>query len=72
MIDSIVLSLDTFKECKPVYEQYHKIHFKKSKEKFRQEHPEIAKFEKARAVLSKHPEAKTTTVKELKKSVRPL
>ena len=67
MIDSIVLSLDTFKECKPVYEQYHKIHFKKSKEKFRQEHPEIAKFEKARAVLSKHPEAKTTTVKELKK-----
>ena len=66
-IDSIVLSLDTFKECKPIYEQYQKIYFKKSKEKFRQEHPEVAKFEKARAVLSKHPEAKTTTAKELKK-----
>lgn len=66
-IDSIVLSLDTFKECKPIYEQYQKIYFKKSKEKFRQEHPEVAKFEKARAVLSKHPEAKTATAKELKK-----
>ena len=66
-IDSIVLSLDTFKECKPIYEQYQKIYFKKFKEKFRQEHPEVAKFEKARAVLSKHPEAKTTTAKELKK-----
>ena len=66
-IDSIVLSLDTFKECKPIYEQYQKIYFKKFKEKFRQDHPEVAKFEKARAVLSKHPEAKTTTAKELKK-----
>lgn len=66
-IDSILLSLETYKECKPIYEQYQKIHFKKSKEKFRQEHPEVAKFEKARAVLSKHPEAKTTTAKELKK-----
>src|SRR5699024_971186 len=66
-IDSIVLSLDTFKECKPIYEQYQKIYFKKFKETFRQEHPEVAKFEKARAVLSKHPEAKTTTAKELKK-----
>ena len=66
-IDSIVLSLDTFKACKPVYEQYQKIYFKKAKEKFRQEHPEVAKFEKARTVLSKHPEAKTATVKELKK-----
>lgn len=66
-IDSIILSLDSYKECKPVYEQYQKIYFKKSKEKFRQEHPEVAKFEKARAVLSKYPEVKTTTAKELKK-----
>ena len=66
-IDSILLSLETYKECKPVYEQYQKIYFKKSKEKFKQEHPEIAKFERARAVLNKHPEAKTTTAKELKK-----
>ena len=66
-IDSILLSLDTYKECKPAYEQYQKIYFKKSKEKFKQEHPEIAKFERARAVLNKHPEAKTTTTKELKK-----
>lgn len=66
-IDSILLSLDTFKECKPIYEQYQKIFFKKSKEKFKQEHPEVAKFEKARAVLNKHPEVKTTTAKELKK-----
>lgn len=66
-IDSILLSLDTYKECKPIYEQYQKIYFKKSKEKFKQEHPEIAKFERARAVLTKHPEAKTTTAKELKK-----
>lgn len=34
-IDSILLSRDTLKECKPVYEQYQKIYFKKSKEKFR-------------------------------------
>lgn len=66
-IDTILLSLETYKECKPIYEQYQKIHFKKSKEKFKQEHPEVAKFERARAVLSKHPEAKTTTAKELKK-----
>ena len=66
-IDTILLSLETYKECKPIYEQYQKIHFKKSKEKFKQEHPEVAKFERARAVLNKHPEAKTTTAKELKK-----
>jgi hypothetical protein len=61
------LSLETYKECKPAYEQYQKIYFKKSKEKFKQEHPEIAKFERARAVLNKYSEAKTTTAKELKK-----
>jgi len=66
-IDTILLSLETYKECKPIYEQYQKIHFKKSKDKFKQEHPEVAKFERSRAVLSKHPEAKTTTAKELKK-----
>lgn len=66
-IDSILLSLATFKEYKPIYEQYQKTYFKKSKEKFRQEHPEVAKFEKARAVLNRYPEAKTTTAKELQK-----
>ncbi len=66
-IDSILLSLDTFKECKPIYEQYQKIYFKKSKEKFRQENPEVVRFEKARALLNKQPESKTVPSKELKK-----
>ena len=66
-IDTILLSLETYRECKPIYEQYKKIYFKKSKEKFKQEHPEVARFERARAILNKHPEAKTTTAKELRK-----
>lgn len=66
-IDSILLSRDTLKECKPVYEQYQKIYFKKSKEKFRQEHPEVVNFEKARAVLRRYPDDENTTTKELKK-----
>ena len=53
------------KECKPVYEKYQKIFFKKTKEKFKQEHPEVARYEKAAAYLAKHPDDKDSTQKEL-------
>ena len=38
--------------------------FKKTKEKFKQEHPEVAWYEKA-AYLAKHPDDKDSTQKEL-------
>ena len=53
------------KECKPVYEKYQKIFFKKTKEKFKQEHPEVARYAKATAYLAKHPDDKDSTQKEL-------
>ncbi|RHC55866.1 conjugal transfer protein, partial [Enterocloster bolteae] len=53
------------KECKPVYEKYQKIFFKKTKEKFKQEHPEVARYAKAAAYLAKHPDDKDSTQKEL-------
>ena len=46
------------KECKAVYEKYQKIFFKKTKEKFKQEHPEVARYAKAAAYLAKHPDDK--------------
>ena len=45
--------------------QYQKIFFKKTKEKFKLEHPEVARFEKASAYLAKHPDDKDSTKKEL-------
>ncbi len=39
--------------------------FKKTKEKFKQEHPEVARYEKAAAYLAKHPDDKDSTQKEL-------
>ena len=53
------------KECKPVYEKYQKIFFKKTKEKFNQEHPEVARYAKATAYLAKHPDDKDSTQKKL-------
>ena len=41
------------------------IFFKKTKEKFKQEHPEVARYEKAAAYLAKHPDDKDSTQKEL-------
>ena len=58
MIDGILASRTDCKECKPVYEKYQKIFFKKTKEKFKQEHPEVARYEKAAAYLAKHPDDK--------------
>ena len=52
-------------EHKPVYEKYQKIFFKKTKEKFKQEHPEVARYAKAAAYLAKHPDDKDSTQKEL-------
>ena len=37
--------------CKAVYEKYQKIFFKKTKEKFKLEHPEVARFEKALSLI---------------------
>ena len=39
--------------------------FKKTKEKFKQEHPEVARYAKAAAYLAKHPDDKDSTQKEL-------
>jgi len=66
VIDGILASRTDCKECKPVYEKYQKIFFKKTKEKFKQEHPEVTRYEKAAAYLAKHPDDKDSTQKELK------
>ena len=65
VIDRILASRTDCKECKPVYEKYQKIFFKKTKEKFKQEHPEVARYEKVAAYLAKHPDDKDSTQKEL-------
>ena len=65
VIDRILASRTDCKECKPVYEKYQKIFFKKTKEKFKQEHPEVARYEKAAAYLAKHPDDKDKTKNEL-------
>ena len=65
VIDGILASQTACKECKPVYEKYQKIFFKKTKEKFKQEHPEVARYAKATAYLAKHPDDKDSTQKEL-------
>ena len=65
VIDGILASRTACKECKPVYEKYQKIFFKKTKEKFKQEHPEVARYEKAAAYLAKHPDDKDSTQKKL-------
>ena len=65
VIDAILASRTDCKECKPVYEKYQKIFFKKTKEKFKQEHPEVARYAKAAAYLAKHPDDKDKTKNEL-------
>ena len=65
VIDGILAARTDCKECKPVYEKYKKIFFKKIKEKFKQEHPEVARYEKATAYLAKHPDDKDSTKKKL-------
>ena len=56
--------LDVYKR-QPVYEKYQKIFFKKTKEAFKQEHLEVARYEKAAAYLAKHPDDKDSTQKGL-------
>ena len=51
--------------CKPVYEKYEKIFFKKRKVNFNQEHQEVARYAKAAAYLAKHRDDKDTTQKKL-------
>ena len=65
VIDGLLASRTDCKECKPVYEKYQKIFFKKTKEKFNQEHPEVARYAKAASYLAKHPDDKDSTQKEL-------
>ena len=65
VIDGILASRTDCKECKAVYEKYQKIFFKKIKGKFKQEHPEVARYEKAADYLAKHPDDKDSTQKEL-------
>jgi len=65
VIDRLLASRTDCKEYKPVHEKYQKIFFKKTKEKFKQEHPEVARYEKAAAYLAKHPDDKDKTKKEL-------
>ena len=72
VIDGILASRTDCKECKPVYEKYQKIFFKKTKEKFKQEHPEVARYAKATAYLAKHPDDKDSTQKELQQELETL
>ena len=65
VIDGLLSARIDCKECKPVYEKYQKLFFKKTKETFKQEHPEVARYEKAAAHLAKHPDDKDSTQKEL-------
>ena len=65
VIDGILSARTDCKECKPVYEKYQKIFFKKTKETFKQEYPEVARYEKAAAYLAKHPDDKDSTRNEL-------
>lgn len=65
VIDGILASRTDCKECKAVYEKYQKIFFKKTKEKFKQEHPEVARYEKAADYLAKRPDDKDKTKNEL-------
>ena len=60
VIDGILASRTDCKECKPVYEKYQKIFFKKTKGKFKQEHPEVARYEKAATTL---PSTRTIRIK---------
>lgn len=68
VIDGILASRTDCKECKLVYEKYQKIFFKKTKEKFKQEHPEVARYEKAAAYLAKHPDDKDSTQRSCNRS----
>ena len=65
VIEGLLSARTDCKECKPVYEKYQKIFFKKTKEKFNQEHPEVARYAKAAAYLAKHPDDKDSTQKKL-------
>ena len=65
VIDGILASRTDCKECKAIYEKYQKIFFKKTKEAFKQEHPEVARCEKAAAYLAKHSDDKDKTKNEL-------
>ena len=70
VIDGILASRTDCKECKAVYEKYQKIFFKKTKEKFKQERPEVARYAKAAAYLAKHPDDKDSTQKELQEELQ--
>ena len=64
-IDLILAARNDCLECKPVYEKYRKIFFKKAKEKFKLENPEVYRYEKAAACLARHPDEKDKSKKEL-------
>ena len=64
-IDRIFLSLDDLKACHPLYEKYAAIKWKKSKEKFKQEHPEVAKYFRARTFLDKQLAGQVVSRKDL-------
>ena len=51
--------------CKSSIFQDNQLIYNKTKEKFKQEHPEVARYEKAAAYLAKHPDDKDKTKKEL-------
>ncbi len=64
VIDGILASRTDCKECKPVYEKYQKIFFKKTKEKFKQEHRRLPGM-KSRRLPCQAPGDKDSTQKEL-------
>lgn len=52
-IDRIFASLDNMKQFQPFYEKYAAIKWKKAKEKYKQENPEVEKFLKTKRFLDK-------------------
>lgn len=53
-IEWILTSAEDYKAGAESFQKYSGIYFKKSKEKYKQEHPEIEKYIKAKAYLDKH------------------
>ena len=68
VIDGILASRTDCKECKPVYEKYQKIFFKKTKEKFKQEHPEVPGMKKPPPTLPSTQMIRTVPKRSCKRS----
>lgn len=64
-IKKILSAQSDMADCMPFYDEYRKIYFKKSKEKYKQEHPQVGKFFRAKAYLEKHTEGQPVDADDL-------